>query len=207
MSDGLNAVWAYWRSGGILLIPLAWVCLGIFAGFLRSRAHLMSLLDEGQRLAERLNDLSPASGAPGLRSTLERPGHLAEWMHRALDAAEKGVSPAQWFPRREEMARMALGRDQMVLAALTAMAPLLGLLGTVVGMISTFDAVSVSAGATATRVAGGISSALITTQFGLVIALPGVFGLVRIERLLRRLDICIAECRHRLCVALGVRPE
>jgi biopolymer transport protein ExbB len=88
-----------------------------------------------------------------------------------------------------------LRRDLVVVGALTAVAPLLGLLGTVFGMIHTFDAVATISGNTGTRVAAGISQALITTQFGLVVAVPGVFGLARLRRMLRNAQGVMAQCR------------
>lgn len=55
-------------------------------------------------------------------------------------------------------------------------APLLGLLGTVMGMLDTFHALSQERAAdTTTSVAGGISMALVTTQAGLMISLPALF--------------------------------
>ncbi len=53
-------------------------------------------------------------------------------------------------------------------------APLLGFTGTVTGMISSFSAMAGAAGLDATKVAGGISEALITTAAGLLIAIPAV---------------------------------
>ena len=56
-------------------------------------------------------------------------------------------------------------------------APLVGLLGTVMGMLETFSALSSGGGGdqTMVKIAAGISEALITTETGLVIALPGLF--------------------------------
>ena len=79
-------------------------------------------------------------------------------------------------------------RERVMLSALTAAAPLLGLMGTVTGMILTFSGVSAMSGDTAAVVAGGISQALITTQVGLVVALPGVFGLAHLRRKARDLQ-------------------
>jgi len=58
------------------------------------------------------------------------------------------------------------------------LAPLIGLLGTVIGMIETFDALQSSAMfAQGDSIAGGISKALFTTELGLVVAVPGlIFG-------------------------------
>lgn len=53
-------------------------------------------------------------------------------------------------------------------------APLLGLLGTVVGMIQTFQAITIYGAGDPTAMAGGISGALVTTVLGLVVAIPTV---------------------------------
>jgi biopolymer transport protein ExbB len=67
---------------------------------------------------------------------------------------------------------------------LAAAAPLLGLLGTVTGMIGTFDVIRVFGTGNARAMAAGISEALITTQSGLLVALPGlVFGFVLRRRI------------------------
>jgi biopolymer transport protein ExbB len=70
---------------------------------------------------------------------------------------------------------MSLQRGLPALATIVAGAPLLGLLGTVIGMIKIF-AVVASAGSSITeQLSSGISQALITTATGLVIALPALF--------------------------------
>ncbi|OPL13749.1 MAG: hypothetical protein AVO38_13025 [delta proteobacterium ML8_D] len=65
---------------------------------------------------------------------------------------------------------------------LAGIAPLLGLLGTVGGMITTFDVISGFGTGNARALASGISEALVTTQTGLVVAVPGLI----IGNLLRR---------------------
>jgi len=57
-----------------------------------------------------------------------------------------------------------------------AVAPLLGLLGTVTGMISTFDVITVFGTGDPKLLSGGISEALITTQLGLSVAIPALLG-------------------------------
>ena len=60
----------------------------------------------------------------------------------------------------------------MWLATLSNVAPLLGFLGTVIGMIQAFQAIEIAGEVEATLVAGGIKVALITTATGLAIAIP-----------------------------------
>jgi biopolymer transport protein ExbB len=65
-----------------------------------------------------------------------------------------------------------LDRGMLILAALANIAPMIGFLGTVSGMIRAFDAIALAGTVEATLVASGISEALITTATGLIIAIP-----------------------------------
>ena len=67
-----------------------------------------------------------------------------------------------------------LERNLNMLGTLATITPLLGLLGTVVGMITAFTGLSETSGANPDILATGISQALITTAFGLFIAVPGL---------------------------------
>jgi len=75
-------------------------------------------------------------------------------------------------------------RDLRVMRICVSAAPLVGLLGTVTGMLTTFGALSSGSGGdqTMSMVAGGISEALITTETGLVIAIPGLFFQYQLTR-------------------------
>lgn len=66
-------------------------------------------------------------------------------------------------------------RSLAVIGVLAAMAPLMGLLGTVTGMITTFDVLAIFGTGNAKAMAGGISESLITTQTGLIVAIPGLY--------------------------------
>ena len=79
----------------------------------------------------------------------------------------------------------AIHREFGLLNSMVTAAPLLGLLGTVVGMVETFRGLSDVSGMGV--ISSGISKALLTTQLGLVIALPGIFGLVYLKRKFSRL--------------------
>lgn len=75
---------------------------------------------------------------------------------------------------------------------LATVAPLLGLLGTVTGMIATFDVLAIFGTGNARAMAGGISEALITTETGLLIAIPGLYMKVFLERRATNLNKRIA---------------
>ena len=75
----------------------------------------------------------------------------------------------------------ALKRGLRTLAVLAAVAPLLGLLGTVTGIIETFQAITLFGTGDPRLMSGGISEALVTTMLGLMVAIP----LVLLHSLLR----------------------
>lgn len=95
-------------------------------------------------------------------------------------------------------------RELRMMKVCVAAAPLLGLLGTVTGMLSTFQALGAGAGGDQTMglVAKGISEALITTETGLVVALPGVFFQSLLARKFERYQVFLAHletvCAQRL---------
>ena len=70
--------------------------------------------------------------------------------------------------------RYSLEKNLTMLGTIATISPLLGLLGTVVGMITAFTGLTESSGANPDLLAAGISQALITTAFGLLIAVPGL---------------------------------
>ncbi|WP_197743503.1 MotA/TolQ/ExbB proton channel family protein [Desulfosarcina ovata] len=85
-----------------------------------------------------------------------------------------------------------------VIGVLAAIAPLLGLLGTVTGMIDTFDILSVFGTGNAKGMAGGISEALITTQTGLLVAIPGLYMKGFLDRRARNLQQRVARTGYYL---------
>jgi len=172
----------YWRSGGVLLIPLAAVCFGIWLYFLRTRRRLIYETEKATRMAELLRSRN--------RQELRQiEGDFAAFVYRIFCQNPRSDSAAGLFDEESVRFTEGLKRDIVILAALTTIAPLLGLMGTVGGMIQTFNAVAATSSDTAVRVASGVSRALITTQTGLVIAIPGVFGLARLRRMTDRLQV------------------
>ncbi|MFW8590580.1 MotA/TolQ/ExbB proton channel family protein [Glaciecola sp. 2405UD65-10] len=97
---------------------------------------------------------------------------------------------AQWMARKErsswnaEQIRQAhisrltirLNGSIPIIQALVALCPLLGLMGTVTGMIEVFDVMAISGGGNARSMASGVSKATIPTMAGMVGALSGVFA-------------------------------
>lgn len=196
MNEWLEHTFAYWGSGGLLLIPLALVCVGIWGFYLRSRDTIANAIKDGNVVLQKLSAEQLGNTKETILKTVEPlSGGVAAMIRIAIYDAGKGTDYREAFTARETECLNLLKRDIVILVALTAIAPLLGLLGTVTGMIQTFDAVAAISGNTGMRVADGISQALITTQFGLVIAVPGIFCISRLRRMLRNAEVVMGECR------------
>jgi len=172
----------YWMSGGVLLIPLAFVCFGIWFYFLRTRSRLISETLTARCIADDLHQNN-------YKNLEQLRGVVATLVRKVLQMDRQCGDIAQCFDDESGRFTDMLKRDIIILAALTTVAPLLGLMGTVAGMIQTFDAVAATSSETTVRVASGVSRALITTQVGMVIAIPGVFGLARLRRLSNHLQV------------------
>ena len=80
-----------------------------------------------------------------------------------------------------------------LLKIISVVAPLLGLLGTVTGMIVTFQAITLYGAGDPKLMAGGISTALVTTVLGLVVAIPTVFLHTLVSSRARRLTQILQE--------------
>jgi biopolymer transport protein ExbB len=115
-----------------------------------------------------------------------------------IQYTQTDVSSAKQVRNRFDEVRAALlsliERRARFVATLVATAPLLGLLGTVMGMLQTFFGLATSTGTeSAGVIASGISAALVTTQTGLTIALPGLFLVMIIHRQRHRLEARLAR--------------
>lgn len=154
-----------------------------------------------------LNDKEAARWEEYIRNPDLADGRLGEALQYVLHGPRLTIKTVS---RRFDEIRIdllsAIDRRLLVLNTLVAAAPLAGLLGTVMGMLAMFSGLSHGKGpAGMQRVAAGMQEALITTQTGLTIALPGLFiGLIikskrdRIQAALVRLESLILSARfHR----------
>ena len=82
---------------------------------------------------------------------------------------------------------------KILLQTLTTVAPLFGLLGTVMGMLATFKGKAVSNGDTLDLIAAGISEAMITTETGLIIAIPASLLVILIGVRIEALEAALAQ--------------
>ena len=189
-----------WNNGGWAMWAIATIAVVMFA--------------TGSRVWVGLgNTRYQAVREPVWRAWIEHPSERSGRIGALLDyvLGTKGAVPriGQTIAAFDHLRAIELDpmrRDLRVMRVCVSAAPLVGLLGTVTGMLSTFNALAYGSGGekTMTMVAGGISEALITTETGLVVALPGVFfqyhlqrGYERYQFFLARLETCCLQRCHR----------
>ncbi len=174
-----------WISGGWVMIPLALLAVLIYT----IGIQLMIFLRKGNiqlgHESEWVEWIYAPSQATG------RAGEIIRYTQDNVSAAKHVRSR---FEEVRQSILHSIERRLIFLNTLVAAAPLMGLLGTVIGMLGTFSAISSGGGAeTAGMVAAGISEALITTQTGLFIALPGIFLTLIIRRRKHAVEAALAR--------------
>jgi len=103
-------------------------------------------------------------------------GPVAAILHAGLLKADRGVDAVEKTMENAAMIEMSyLEKGFIEMSTTITLAPMLGFLGTVAGMISAFDAIAAARAVDATIVASGIKIALITTEAGLIVAIPVQF--------------------------------
>src|SRR5882724_4268938 len=129
---------------------------------------------------ELIRKIKQAGSLSEALTAVERvPGVVAQVIRATIQASRDGCPPDQI----ESLAQSAATREQISmekflpqLDSMVTLCPLLGLLGTTVGMIKSFSIVAAIGMSDPTRLAGGISEALINTATGLAVAIPALFA-------------------------------
>ena len=188
--SGFFASAAHYLSAGGFIMPVLvlvaavlWYAIGCRFALLRrgSRKNVRVLVrrrEQGRgRPARGMVDAAIDLGMALLR----QPGAVPP--RRRLDEAFSGFE--------DELRRYAT-----TITALVAIAPMLGLLGTVIGMIETFESLGDMTMFSQTGgIASGIATALFTTQMGLVVAVPGVLAKAVLDRRAQRIAMDLDQVK------------
>jgi biopolymer transport protein ExbB len=160
--------------GGPLMIPIAGVC-GLAWALLAERWLWLHGQEDAARFAAEVAGMLEKGGSEAaLEACRTRRGMAAKAAARLLEAL-RGVSPSAAASLAHEAKLREFpgaSRGFPGIAVLASVAPLLGLLGTVTGMIATFHGITEFGMGNPRSMAEGVSEALITTEAGLIVALP-----------------------------------
>ncbi len=164
MLDQIAQLTHLWVAGGWLMIPLLFIAFFIYGAALQLVVYFSKrgFRRVPQKEWERWT-LNPEEGR----------GEVGEIVRYTQDEARSKDEIQDRFSEIVSAKLPEIDRRLVFMNVMVAAAPLLGLLGTVLGMISTFDGISGGGAKTADLIASGISQALITTEMGLLVAIPG----------------------------------
>ena len=201
----------YLMDGGWMMLPLLICSIVMVAAIIdRSRAFRAAAKLNPEELRKKVvalvtdGDITGAveacRGSEGpvaavLLAGLEKFVRMYQKGTKSEAEIEAGVTKAMEDYAPKSMAGLEKRLGLLVLIA--SISPLVGMCGTVTGMINSFSVMAEAAGLDPGAVAGGISEALITTAAGLIIAIPGVVAYnmfqKRVEEWNMRLEGAIAE--------------
>jgi biopolymer transport protein ExbB len=164
-------------DGGAMMYPLV-LCSMIALGVIIAKAFTLHIAHRGTaRVLQEVEETAMSGDLEGaLRIARETPGPAAAILLAGLRRLQdKKLAPGELEAAVATTGTIELGfleRGLVILATIANVAPLMGFLGTVAGMILAFAAIEAAGDVDPSLVAGGIKVALLTTAAGLVVAVP-----------------------------------
>ena len=201
-------MWEIVRAGGPFMVPII-LCSIIAAGILFERLWTLQRKRVlPQELIKRVNDLTAQNQVtPKVIEALEKNSPLGRVLAAAL--ANKDRGRAIMMERVEDTGRHVvheLERFLNSLGTIASISPLLGLLGTVSGIINSFKAVMLGGMGDPRMLAGGISEALVTTAGGLAVAIPSFIAYRYLRGKVERIVIDMEKIAVKFADSLGATP-
>jgi len=171
LSDNWDATgWMRWPLAFCLVLGLI-VIVVKFISLTAKSAKTRKILKEVDEL------LTQQRIKEALEFTRDTDSPAANILNAGLERHDEGTERVMKAIENQGLIEMSkLESGLVILATLTNIAPLLGFLGTVIGMILAFQSIEAAGEVEATLVAGGIKVALLTTAAGLMIAIPVSIG-------------------------------
>ena len=195
-----------------------WASTGLFARSIIMVMLLMSLVSifvfcerlvvfiRSRRASKRYAEqVATTLGAGELKSAAVSgvdPGYLGRVIEAGISAFKSSPSQDEQFTietvaraleRQSQREIQSLRRGQSVLGTVSSTAPFVGLLGTVMGIVTAFEQMAASGSGGLATVSAGIAEALLTTALGLLVAIPAVFAFNFLQNWVDARAVDIAE--------------
>lgn len=169
--------WDMLMAGGVILLILAGLSIFTVTLLIERFMYYRSAAGNTDEMIEKIKQAGTLAEASA--AIEQAPGIAGRVVRTVVQAARDGYQPEQI----EGLAESAVTREMISmekflpqLDSMVTMCPLIGLLGTTVGMIKSFSVVAAIGMSDPTKLAGGISEALINTAAGLAVAIPALFA-------------------------------
>ena len=163
----------YFLEGGAFMWPiLLTLIFGLAFVIERAYSLMMSAVDSQALFDTVSKSISDDGTEAAAKVCSETEGPVAAIFYAGLNKMNRGLDEVEKAIQNAGAIEMAFLEKNMIwLNAVITIAPMLGFTGTVVGMIAAFDAIKAANDISPAVVAGGISQALLTTAFGLIVAM------------------------------------
>lgn len=161
-------------EGGPFFMGIVLLCLILGLALIIERIVYLNLASTNtKKLVQEVEDALASGGVEAAKEVCRNTrGPVASIFYQGLDRSEEGLDHVEKAVVSYGGVQMGLMEKGMSWIGLfIALAPMLGFMGTVIGMIQAFDDIAKAGTISATVVAGGIKVALLTTVFGLVVAI------------------------------------
>ena len=171
---GMPLLKRYFIEGGWQFMGIVLICLILGLAFCIERIISLSLADTNTRkLLEGVDEALKAKDVEKAKEICKATrGPVAGIIWQGLTRVREGIDVVEKSLSAYGSVQMGLLERGLVWIALfIALAPMLGFLGTVIGMVQAFDDIATAGAISASIVAGGIKVALLTTVFGLIVAI------------------------------------
>lgn len=176
------------EKGGPVMVPILLMAVAALVVALIKWGQFARIRNPSKRRVNGLLDAVLRRDIKGAEKKLETiPGPTGEMLRAGVEHVEQPRELVEEVMYEKMLdTRLRLQRFLSFIAICAAAAPLLGLLGTVTGIINTFKLITVYGTGDAKTLSSGISEALITTEFGLIVAIPSLLLHAYLSRRARR---------------------
>jgi biopolymer transport protein ExbB len=173
MNEILQQMLHTWSTGGWVMAALALVAVITYA----TAAHLLMILYH-----RGLTKVTDSHLRQWVAQPSEAPEQIRELIRYTQDEVHSLAHIEGRFREVEAAKVPEVNRRLAFLNVMVVSAPLFGLLGTVLGMLLTFKAIGIGGSSTSEIIAKGISEALVATQTGMMVAIPGLLMAFVVKR-------------------------
>ncbi len=186
------------KQGGLVMYPLALLSFVALAIFFERMLYFRGIDTDMERLKRLLDYIADRDSNGVAEMANEKPTDAVLLAQSYLSSKQEQQDKVQNLETQVNFKSMGYNDNLAFLSIIITLAPLLGLLGTILGIISSFKVFDLQNGANQFAITSGVGEALIATAFGLIVAMFALvlYGVLKYQ--IGKLDKKLALC----CVSL-----
>lgn len=186
------------KQGGLVMYPLALLSFVALAIFFERMLYFRGIDTDMERLKRLLDYIADRDSNGVAEMAKEKPTDAVLLAQSYLSSKQEQQDKVQNLESQVNFKSMGYNDNLAFLSIIITLAPLLGLLGTILGIISSFKVFDLQNGANQFAITSGVGEALIATAFGLIVAMFALvlYGVLKYQ--IGKLDKKLALC----CVSL-----